>query len=123
MHDVHPRDTADQRGDIGAEVRGDAALVIACDIRQPDEQRRRQRVGIESLAREDAGGAERAIDQRLAIGMTGIAERSVRRLVRPREAAAIGVGVDRRERIEPRADGLRRSGPRRGMRDGNHGEL
>ena len=95
LHGIHPRDALDEGRDVGAERRHDAIAPVAGSLGQPDQQRGRQRVRIESLRGEDAGGAERAGDQRLAIGAAQVAQRLAREFVRGRETLAVGVRVDR----------------------------
>ena len=123
MDDVHPRDAADQRRDIDAERRDHARVVVTGNVGEADEQRRGQRIGIEPLRGEDAGRAERTIDEPFALGVAKVAECVAGRFVRGCEAAAISRRIDRRERIEPRVDRLRHGSLRRGVRDGNHAEL
>jgi hypothetical protein len=114
VNGIHPRDAGDERGDVRAEIRRDAPLVVAADGGETHHKCGNQRIGIEALRGEDAGGAERACDERLAVGATCIAEGSVRQLVRRGEARAVGVGIDRTEGFEPRAHRLRRGSLRRG---------
>ena len=123
LHGVHPCHAFDERRDACSERGDDGVALILGRARQADQERCGQRIRIETLRGKDASGAEGAREQRLAVRTLDRVEARPRHFVGGGEARSIGHRVDRRERLEPCADGMRRGGLRRGVRDGNHAEL
>ena len=98
VHRVHPRHVDDQRRDVLAERGLDRGGIEAGDARQAEQQCRNQRIGIEPLGGENGCGAERGLDQKLAIVAARIAEARAGHVIGRGDTLAVGSGVDRRQR-------------------------
>ena len=84
------------------------------------QQRRTDRRRVEAQSREDRGGPERAVDDRLAVAGERIAGRGAKCLPRRRDAAHCVVAIRGTQAVEPRGDCERRIENRRSVQDGNH---